>query len=175
MQIEDVFDTWLRDSDETYLYWVLPAASYLVTITYADQDKSIQLACNAGDLVFIQFIKNSDGVAPTGLAQYRYDLEVATEFDGRAAIEDRRLILFEDIYAPRGNSKNPPSADMVRSAEAMLNQLGFNAGEADGIVRGNTVSAVLDYQYKHGLPTTGEIDEDLIEHLRGQIADHANE
>jgi len=65
---------------------------------------------------------------------------------------------------------NPPPGDIVRSAEEMLNQLGFDAGEADGIVRGNTVAAVLDYQAAHGLPITGDIDEGLIKHLQGQIA-----
>ena len=89
VQIEDVFDTWLRDSSDSYLYRVLPAASYLVTTTFEDQDTSIQLACNAGDVVFIRFVRN--------IGDDNYDLEVATESDGRAALERRRLILFEDI------------------------------------------------------------------------------
>ncbi len=88
VQIEDVFDTWWRYSSETYLYRVLPAASYLVTTTYLDQDESIQFACNAGDVVFIRFVE---------IDYNDYDLEVATESGGRAAIEHRRLILFEDI------------------------------------------------------------------------------
>ncbi len=89
VQIEDVFDTWWRDSSETYLYRVLPAASYLVTTTFEDQDvSSIQFACNAGDVVFIRFVE---------IDYNDYDLEVATESGGRAAIEHRRLILFEDI------------------------------------------------------------------------------
>jgi len=90
VQIEDVFDTWLRTSSETYLYRVLPAASYLVTTSFEDQDKSIQLACNAGAVVFIRFFKNN-------FRDDHYNLEVATESDGRAGIENRRLILFEDI------------------------------------------------------------------------------
>jgi hypothetical protein len=65
---------------------------------------------------------------------------------------------------------NPPPVEIVRFAEEMLNQLGFDSGEADGIVRANTVSAVLDYQAAHGLPITGDIDEGLIKHLQGQIA-----
>ncbi len=71
---------------------------------------------------------------------------------------------------PATQVANPPPGDIVRSAEEMLNQLGFDAGEADGIVRGNTVAAVLDYQAAHGLPITGDIDEGLIKHLQGQIA-----
>jgi hypothetical protein len=89
VQIEGVFDTWWRYSRESYLYRVLPAASYLVTTTYANQRHSIQLACNAGDVVFMRYSKNiGDG---------GYGLEVATESDGLAAIEHRRPILFEDI------------------------------------------------------------------------------
>jgi hypothetical protein len=90
VQIENVFDTWLRRSWETYLYRVLPAASYLIRTSYEYETttKSIQFACNDGDVVFIRFVATDDG---------DYDLEVATESDGRAAIEHRRLILFEDI------------------------------------------------------------------------------
>ena len=88
VQIEDVFDTWLRHTSETYLYRVLPAASYLVSTTFKGQDKSIQLPCIAGDLVFIRFLDRND--------DEEYDLDFATEPDGRTAIDDRRLILFED-------------------------------------------------------------------------------
>lgn len=89
VKIEDVFYTWFRDYSETYLYRELPADSYLVITVYEDQEKSIRLACNAGAVVFIRFFKfagNDD-----------YDLEVVTESAGQAAIEHRRLILFEDI------------------------------------------------------------------------------
>lgn len=61
--------------------------------------------------------------------------------------------------------KNPPPQDMVMRAEQLLHELGFLAAEPDGVVGGDTVAAVLDYQAANQLKTTGDIDADLIEHM----------
>ena len=63
----------------------------------------------------------------------------------------------------------PPPAEMVKQAQQILNQLGYDSGEPTGEVRGNTVAAVLDYQHHHGLPTRGDIDVVLMDHLKAQI------
>lgn len=90
VQIEGVFDTWWRETRETYLYRVLPAASYIVSTTHRNLHGSIQLDCNAGDIVFVRFVRED-------FREDDFYLETATESDGKAAIEDRKLLLFEDI------------------------------------------------------------------------------
>lgn len=61
----------------------------------------------------------------------------------------------------------PP--EQVILAEALLTRFAYDCGEPDGIVRGDTVAAVLDDQFENGLPTSGDIDKTLIAHMQSQL------
>lgn len=49
-------------------------------------------------------------------------------------------------------------SDDVREFQAILNALGFRAGELTGSINRPTEDAILAFQRKHGLRTTGELD-----------------
>jgi peptidoglycan hydrolase-like protein with peptidoglycan-binding domain len=50
-------------------------------------------------------------------------------------------------------------ASAVAGAQARLSNLGFGAGDAPpGSLDDRTRRAVMRFQYKHGLPVTGDLD-----------------
>jgi peptidoglycan hydrolase-like protein with peptidoglycan-binding domain len=51
------------------------------------------------------------------------------------------------------------NAEQRRGAQSALNNLGFNAGSADGIIGNRTRDAIAQYQVTLGLPPTGFLDE----------------
>ena len=50
--------------------------------------------------------------------------------------------------------------------QTLLNQLGFNSGNADGIIGVNSRQAVRDFQQTQGLPADGYPNESLLEKVR---------
>ena len=50
-------------------------------------------------------------------------------------------------------------------AEKLLYRLGYLKEAPDGFIRGNTTSAILDYEVEHGMPLNGEVTPELVEHL----------
>jgi TPR repeat protein len=67
---------------------------------------------------------------------------------------------------PRVAAKNSPDKETVRAAQALLAELGFDPGPADGDAGPLTRAAVSDYQRALGLPVNGMPDADLLAHLR---------
>ncbi|MEM6534033.1 MAG: peptidoglycan-binding protein [Pseudomonadota bacterium] len=53
----------------------------------------------------------------------------------------------------------------VKAVQTVLNGLGYEAGEADGLPGPATKNAILAFQSKQGLPATGEIDQAFIQRL----------
>lgn len=53
----------------------------------------------------------------------------------------------------------------IRSVQKALNELGYDAGNIDGLAHIRTVKAIVELQQKEGLPVTGEIDQQLLEFL----------
>jgi murein L,D-transpeptidase YcbB/YkuD len=49
--------------------------------------------------------------------------------------------------------------EQVKRAQALLEEANMYTGDIDGIFGPNTASALRQYQTKHGLPVTGELDE----------------
>ena len=43
---------------------------------------------------------------------------------------------------------------------------GYHVGAADGVLGRRTRAAIRDYQRDHGLPVTGEVSLELVNHLR---------
>jgi membrane-bound lytic murein transglycosylase B len=53
--------------------------------------------------------------------------------------------------------------------QALLNQLGFESGQADGIIGVNTRRAVRRFQQTQGLPADGYANESLLNKLRHAV------
>ena len=54
----------------------------------------------------------------------------------------------------------------VRAVQHNLNELGYNAGPADGLMGRNTQAAVVAFQQDRGLASTGVADQALLAHLK---------
>lgn len=73
--------------------------------------------------------------------------------------------------APLTNSainESKASADVIKFVQMRLNQLGFKAGKADGILGPNTKGAIMAYQKKNGLPLQFYFDDVLLEKLKNE-------
>lgn len=64
---------------------------------------------------------------------------------------------------------------LVRTVQAELNDLGYNAGPEDGVYGPTTRSAVRAYQADNGLPITGEVSQSLLVDLQGEGSGSAAE
>lgn len=60
------------------------------------------------------------------------------------------------------------SSSLVKEAQVLLNGLGFNLGEPDGVAGNRTKEAVRSFEYEIGLPQTGKITKKLVEILKAQ-------
>ncbi|MEM6616770.1 MAG: peptidoglycan-binding protein [Pseudomonadota bacterium] len=56
--------------------------------------------------------------------------------------------------------------DTIRQAQSLLNDLGFGAGTADGIVGERTADAIRSFQKQSGLPETGLVTPELMALLK---------
>lgn len=67
-----------------------------------------------------------------------------------------------------GTETRTASVDMskaIRNIQAILNNNGFDAGPADGIMGGKTVNAIKAFQSSEGMEPTGEITDELVRKL----------
>ena len=64
---------------------------------------------------------------------------------------------FQAKFPPRLLITRRAGPDLVRDAQAMLNTLGFDAGETDGYAGRMTIRAIKGFQVEAGLPVTGTI------------------
>ncbi|WP_193177255.1 peptidoglycan-binding protein [Oricola nitratireducens] len=66
-------------------------------------------------------------------------------------------------------ASNPkPDVDMkkaIRNIQAILNNAGYDAGDADGVMGTKTRSAITQFQKDNGLLPTGEVDRALVDKL----------
>ncbi|MFQ5774670.1 MAG: peptidoglycan-binding protein [Kiloniellaceae bacterium] len=70
--------------------------------------------------------------------------------------------------AASGGSAGESEADMVKSIQRGLAELGYQPGPADGIPGPKTAAAIRRYQKDHGLPTDGRTSAELAQHIQGQ-------
>jgi hypothetical protein len=68
---------------------------------------------------------------------------------------DKNEITFNDIAIVQFTD----STAQLKQVQQRLREQGFYRGVIDGIVGPNTTEALRQYQAKHGLPTTGELNE----------------
>ncbi|MDX2477210.1 MAG: peptidoglycan-binding domain-containing protein [Gammaproteobacteria bacterium] len=58
--------------------------------------------------------------------------------------------------------------DEVKSIQSVLNNLGYDAGPADGIMGSKTREAIKLYQQDHDLPVTGQLNSNSKKILIGE-------
>lgn len=59
----------------------------------------------------------------------------------------------------------PPSDPIIERVQSILRDLDFYSGEVDGLMGPNTRRAIEVYRDKVGLPASGAIDDELLDHL----------
>lgn len=62
-----------------------------------------------------------------------------------------------------------PSRDTIATIQQTLNELGYDAGAADGAIGAKTRSAIRSYQADQGLAVTGQASPVLLEHLQDSL------
>jgi hypothetical protein len=84
----------------------------------------------------------------------------------------------ETSNTPAGSSTNNPSTlgqgDVVL-VQQKLNELGYDAGVADGIAGKRTISAISAYQRDQGIPVDGQPTPELLAMLNGVSGDQAGQ
>lgn len=59
---------------------------------------------------------------------------------------------------------------LVRQTQALLTNLGYNPGPIDGAYGRRTRTALVAYQTDHGLDPSGQPSNEVLEHLKDQVA-----
>jgi peptidoglycan hydrolase-like protein with peptidoglycan-binding domain len=75
---------------------------------------------------------------------------------------ERNAIAFDDIYFIKLADRHEAVMDShtrIRQAQRQLQEAGFAPGSTDGMLGPQTRVALQQYQAKHGLPKTGELDD----------------
>jgi peptidoglycan hydrolase-like protein with peptidoglycan-binding domain len=75
---------------------------------------------------------------------------------------ERNEIAFNDIALIKLADRQTVSIDQqerIRQAQKRLQEAGFVPGDIDGVLGPQTREALRQYQAKHGLPKTGDLDE----------------
>lgn len=75
------------------------------------------------------------------------------------------LIAREGIDEPSTAGLVPRPDETVKSVQYNLKQLGFDPGPVDGLMGPGTERAIRAFQSAHGLPVTGQADNDLMRRL----------
>ncbi len=57
----------------------------------------------------------------------------------------------------------------VRDVQGMLNILGYNVGEPDGVAGPRTREAINQFQLKDGMATSGQVSDELIARLKNSV------
>ncbi|MCQ4256253.1 MULTISPECIES: peptidoglycan-binding domain-containing protein [Stutzerimonas stutzeri subgroup] len=68
--------------------------------------------------------------------------------------------------APVTAPVRPVAEETVRAVQQKLNELGYNAGQADGLMGRGTRAAIIAFQQDRGLATTGVADQALLLQLQ---------
>jgi hypothetical protein len=66
------------------------------------------------------------------------------------------------------SSRRQPDVTTIRAIQRQLNELGYNAGMADGIAGARTRAAIAAYQRKNGMPEDGSASTWLLEHINNR-------
>jgi len=92
-------------------------------------------------------------------------------FDGGYPYGDGYPYGYDNGYYNDYGTEPPPavmydsSASIAASVQAALDQQGYNAGPADGVIGPQTRDALTDFQYANHLPVSGAIDDPTLHAL----------
>jgi len=89
-----------------------------------------------------------------------YRIQLQAEGRGRFA----RGPSTDSLSAPTLTRPAPDAT--VQAIQQKLNELGYNAGPADGLMGGSTRAAIIAFQQDRGLATTGAADQSLLLQLQ---------
>ncbi|NNE57511.1 MAG: hypothetical protein HKN36_05340 [Hellea sp.] len=81
------------------------------------------------------------------------------------SIDEAANGIFRDVPWTLPEQDMRPSADLVRDAQSLLGQLGYEVGVPDGDMGPKTQAAVIAFERSNGLPETGAISASLIDRL----------
>ena len=102
-----------------------------------------------------RYILEIDGELTEGVLGPDGDVEIGIPGNARTG---RILIGQEqDEYPIQLGTVDP--IETVKGVQERLNNLGYDCGEVDGILEDQTKAAITAFQKEHGLPKTGEPDE----------------
>jgi hypothetical protein len=123
--------------------------------------------------LFEDAAKKEDPTAYTYL-YYIYSMGLHAKKNLPKAYEYARLAntYGADIAVPSSSAstaKTTSSKDLVRQIQINLKMLGFYNGSVDGISGPMTVKALKNFQKSKGLPQTGELNEEVLEHTQKAI------
>jgi len=90
-----------------------------------------------------------------------YQQQSGMRVDGRASDS-----LLARLRSSQGSDDVQSTRYLVRTVQTELNDLGYNAGPADGVYGPTTRSAVRAYQADNNLPVTGEVSQSLVTSLQ---------
>jgi peptidoglycan hydrolase-like protein with peptidoglycan-binding domain len=68
--------------------------------------------------------------------------------------------------APAPAPARPAADETVRAVQQKLNEIGYNAGPADGLMGRGTRAAIIAFQQDRGLAATGDADQALLRQLQ---------
>lgn len=80
-------------------------------------------------------------------------------------------VLVNDVQVPdswNGEDTNTASIDVrkaIRNIQAILNNNGFDAGPADGVIGKQTIAAIKQFQAAIGMEPNGEVSDELVREL----------
>ena len=127
------------------------------------------------EVVTLQALDEAVLIAEAPVATRPISTQHFTEIGERITALSNLGVLASPEVAQTTNPAQPPPADEAnaetqiarnRTAQALLNQLGYDAGPPDGVAGPRTLRAVASFRLDRQLPGTTEIDEALITALR---------
>ncbi len=91
---------------------------------------------------------------------------VANSWTARPLDEAANRVTIPESWKGRPGAPVAAAAEQIKSAQALLNQRGFDVGSPDGLVGPKTTRAIMDFQKTTGIPVTGQVDDTLLDALK---------
>lgn len=131
-----------------------------------DSYKWFALAAKTGDAdAAAKRDEVANAMDPDDLADAR---GVVNSWSPKKISEAANRVAVPKEWQGKGTNERSASAGgqpMVKKAQAMLNQRGFNVGTPDGLIGPKTKRAIMEFQRSAGIPITGKVDTKLVEAL----------
>jgi peptidoglycan hydrolase-like protein with peptidoglycan-binding domain len=123
--------------------------------------------------------------AQTQAGQLSHSLLASASWHGRPIerpLQPHRLIAATPLTRLAGWSAGPARRGLgfvraggsrrVREVQRLLRRIGYRPGPVDGLFGPRTEAAVVDFQYKHGLSSTGVVGSQTLLHLKARARAH---